>query len=788
MFKHTLLLIFRNFKRSKKTFFINLIGLSTGLACALLIYLWVNDELNFDKFHEKDSRLFQVMETHKDQGEIIVSESTQGPLAEAMLKDLPEIEAAVPVSTSIDIQLASTNKIIKGSGMFAGKDFFNVFSFKLIQGNKQKALSEKNGIVISENLAISLFGSARKAIGKTIDWEFIGKKRSIVSGVFSKPGDKSSLDFDFVWNYDLLIQLIPNLKGWNNEPFSTYIVLKNGTDVDRFNQKISNLLSDYQKQQSIFSLFVRPYSSAYLYGKYENGVQTGGRIEYVKTFSIIAILILVIACINFMNLATARASRRLKEVGIKKTIGATRPTLIIQFLGEAIFTAFLSLILAVIIVVMVLPFFSSLTGKQLTFNPDGKIIAITLGVTLIIGVLSGSYPAFYLSKFDPVLVLKGKLHTSISELFARKGLVIFQFAISLVLIVSVLVTSGQMDYIQSKNIGYNKSNVIQFDINDNIRQSREPFLEELKKIPGIENASTIQTSVVQNNLNSATYGISWPGKKEDDLTNFGVLTIDDGLIKMLGIHFAEGRDFSGNFGSDSTKLIFNETAIKAMGLKNPIGTTVRMWGKDMDIVGVVKDFHILSLHEAIAPLVFRYNPQQTNLILGRITAGKEKETLQSVEALYKKFSPGFVFDYKFLDDDYQALYVSEKRISTLSIYFAGLAILISCLGLFGLAAFNAEIRTKEIGIRKVLGASVNNLMVMLSKDFVKLVLVATLIAFPLAWWMMNKWLHGFVYRIEIQWWMFALAGCAAMLVALVTVSFQALKVAVANPIKSLRTE
>lgn len=789
MYKHNFLLIYRNLKRFNSTFLINLIGLSTGLACALMIYLWVHDELSFDKFHEKDQRLFQVMELSQENGTTVVKESTQGPLAEAMVKELPEVEAAVPVFKSIDLQLRSPEKVVKANGMFAGKDLFKAFSFRLTHGNANSVYADKSNIVISESLAISLFGSAKNAVGKRIDWEFINKAQSIISGVFRDPPSHNSLKFDFAFSSDLLFEILPHFKSWNNEPLSTYILLKEGTDATRLNDKIERFLDQYHGQkQSIFSLFVRPYSEAYLYGRYENGVQSGGRIEYVKMFSIIAILILIIACINFMNLATARASQRLKEVGIKKTVGATRSMLVVQFLGEAIFIAFLSLILAVILVVVLLPFFSSLTGKQLAIDPTPGLISLLLSTTLITGLLAGSYPALYLSGFNPVAVLKGKLKNSVAELLARKGLVIFQFTSSLVLIVSVLVIYSQLDYVQSKNLGYDKSNVIEFSNEGNIGKNQAAFLAELKNIPGIVNASSTQSSVVQTDMSATTYGISWPGKLDTDLLNFATLTVDDEMLEILGIQIKEGRSFSERFGTEDTKLIFNQAAIDAMGLKDPIGTRVIMWGKNMEIVGITKDFHISSLHEAIAPMVFRYNPEETNIIIAKIAPGKERQALTGVGALYKKYNPGYVFDYKFLDDAYQELYVSEKRISTLSQYFAGLAVLISCLGLFGLATFNAEIRTKEIGIRKILGASASNLMLLLSKDFIKLVLIAILIVFPLAGWLMNKWLQSFAYRIDMQWWMYVFAGFTSVFIAVATVSFQAMKAAVANPVKSLRTE
>lgn len=795
MFKHYLLITIRNLKKFKGSFIINLIGLSTGLACTLFIYLWVNDELNFDKFHEKDSQLFQVMELSKENNELVVHDGTQGLLADAMAKDLPEVESAVAVMSlekeGMMVSLKTPDKSLKAYGLFAGGNFFQMFSFKLIEGNPRQVLNDKNAIVISENLATGLFGSAAKAVGKSVDYEVLGNnQQSLVSGVFENTPANSSMKFDFVLTHDLLMNEIwPNGQKWWNTGPETYLQLKQGTNPKQFNTKIKDFLKQYDKD-NIFTLFTRPYSSNYLYGKYENGIQSGGRIEYVKLFSIIAIFILVIACINFMNLSTAKASRRIKEVGIKKAIGSTRRALVLQFLSEAVFMAFLSLMVAGLIIALLLPFFNQVTGKQLSITPDTNLILLVVGVTFLTGIISGSYPAFYLSGFNPVTVLKGRPKNSVGELLARKGLVVFQFMVSLVLIISVIVIYGQMEYVQSKNLGYDKANVIYFDKEGAVSQNPETFIAELKKIPGIANASAIQQNLVQTGggNGSSTYGISWPGKPDNALIDFVVRAVDYDMIETLGITFEEGRSFSKEFGADSTKLIFNEAAIKVMGLKKPIGTPIEMWGQDMNIVGVVKDFHMASLHEVIEPMVFMYRPKNTSLIMAKIEPGREKETIAKVEAFYKKFNPGYLFEYKFLDDAYQTQYVSEQRVAILSRYFAGLAILISCLGLFGLAAFNAEVRTKEIGIRKVLGASVSHVMFLLSKDFFKLVILAVVIAFPLSWWAMNNWLNGFEYKIDIGANVFLSAFAVIALITILTVSFHAIKAAISNPVKSLRSE
>ncbi|MDQ3277100.1 MAG: ABC transporter permease [Bacteroidota bacterium] len=794
MLQHHLLIAFRNLQRHRGSFIINLVGLSTGLACAFFIYLWVQDEMNFDRFHQKDEQLFQVMERSSENGNVIVHEATQGPLAAAMVKDLPEVQTALPVMSlkkeGIYLQLRSGDKAVRGSGIFAGKEFFSTFSFPLLFGNPQQVLTDKNAMVISASLAESLFGSAANAVGKRIEWELMGDKRvGFVSGVFDHLPANNSMQFDFALTYELMIaDMAPNFQKWWNEGPSTYLVLKPGTDVEKFNAKIKNFIKPYFKE-TIFSLFVRPYSSGYLYGRYENGRQAGGRIEYVRLFSLVAIFIVIIACINFMNLSTARASRRLKEVGIKKVVGSTRKALILQFLSEAVFVALLSLVAASFLIATALPLFNSITGKALAITLTPALVLLLVGVTLITGLLSGSYPAFYLSGFNPVAVLKGRVKNSVGELLARKGLVVFQFVVSLVLIVAVLVVYQQVDYVQSKQLGFDKTNVITFDKEGMAVQNTAAFLTELRKQPGIVKASAVQQGIVQgSSMGASTYGIDWPGKTKKDLIDFAVRAVDYGLLETLGVQLKEGRSFSPDFGAEEKSIIFNETAIAAMGLKNAIGTKVAMWGEERTIIGVVKDFHFTSLHEAIAPMLFFYNPKGASTIVARIAAGRERQTIANLEIFYKKINPGYVFDYSFLDQAYQAQYISEQRVAVLSRYFAGLAILISCLGLFGLAAFNAEVRTKEIGIRKVLGATVNNIMLMLSKDFIRLVFLAILIAFPFAWWAMNNWLNGFAYHITISAWIFVLAGVAIVLIALLTLSYQSLKTAFMNPVKSLRSE
>jgi putative ABC transport system permease protein len=792
MLRHNLLIIYRNIKRNKSTFFINLIGLSTGLACALLIYLWVNDELSMDKFNAKDSQLYQIMENVKLSNTITTQPYTPDLLPETLAKEVPEVEYATAVSPpSIfgNITVSTQDKKLKAAVQFAGKDYFNIFSYHLIQGDKNKVLSVNNSAVISRQLAMRLFGTIQNVVGKNIKYELLQfKNECVISGICEDVSPTSSVQFDFLLSFGTwidLCNLIHRPIFWDNHFPCTYVVLKKGTNIAQFNNNISGFIKS-KLSSSPVNLFARPYSEGYLYNKYENGKQAGGRIEYVKLFSIIAVFILLIACINFMNLSTAKASRRIKEVGIKKAVGAPRKSLVFQYLGESIFMSLFSLIIAIVLTELFIPEFNIITGKHLALNFELNLILSFLGITLFTGLLAGSYPALYLSGFNPVLILKGKLNSSMGEQWARKGLVIFQFTLSVIFIAAVLVVFKQMEFVQTKNLGYNKDNIIYFDKEGKITQHEEAFLSELKNISGVVNASSIDQNII--GLTSLTRGIYWEGKNRDDNIDFSISNIGYGMIETLGIEIKAGRTFSMKFGSDSSAIIFNETAIKIMGLKDPIGKVINLWGKNLHIIGVVKDFNFESLHENVKPLIFIPHTERTKMIMAKIIAGRERETINRVQALYQSYNPGYQFDYKFLDEDYQAQYVAEQRVALLSRYFAGITIVISCLGLFGLAAFTAERRRKEIGIRKVLGASDFRIIYLLSGDFTKLVLAAIVIALPVAFVIAKYWLDSFVYRISLEPWYFFSAGLAALLITWLTIGVQAVKAATTNPIKSLKYE
>ena len=790
VFKHNFVISFRNFNRYKTSFFINLIGLSSGLACTLLIYLWVKDELAVDKFHAKDGQLYQVLESREEDEQVLTSFQTSGPMADLLKEEMPEVEYTTAVAPSSwsghdSFTLSLDDKIsVRATGQYAGKDYFNIFSFQLTEGDKDHVLSDKNSMALSEELAMRLFNTKDGIIGKSVIFQH--EQEFVISGIFKGTPSRSTDQFDFVMPFENLKDLKPWVNDWGSTGPEVYVVLKSGTNIHQFNGKLLEFLKQKFGENITRTAFLQKFSDIYLFGTYENGVQSGGRIEYVRLFSIIAIFILIIACINFMNLSTARASRRLKEIGIKKVVGARRISLVFQHIGESILMTFFSLILASIIVVLFLPQFNQITGKQLAVGLDYHLVLSALVIAFLSGVMAGSYPALYLSGFKPNSILKGGFGATFGEVWARKGLVIFQFTLSIALIVGVWVVYKQIEFVQHQNIGYDRENVIWFNIEGKLKENTNTFLSEARMIPGIIDASATSHRMVGHNWSSS--GLQWPGGDPEHNIAFQIVGVDFGFIEMMGIDIKEGRSFSQDFAADSEKIIFNEAAIKAMGLNDPIGQTVKYFDGNKEIIGIAKNFHFESFHEELKPLLLVLMPGGLNKIMVKIEAGGEQEVVAELASFYESYNPGFIFDPRFLDDNYQQLYVAEQRVSVLSKYFAAIAILISCLGLFGLAAFTAERKKKEIGLRKALGSSVFGIVRLLSGDFTKMVVAAIGIALPVSFFISKSWLGEFAYKIDLQWWYFAGAGLASLLIAWLAVGVQTIKAAMVNPTESLKNE
>lgn len=784
----------RNLVKDRLFTFLNVLGLSMGLACVLLIFLWVNDELSVDQFHENKNRLYHVMRMSVDNGlqGIDTYESNSDLLVPALAAEMPEIDQIVSTSDGLRSGIISNKEqSVKAQCKFVDPNYFDVFSFILTQGNKKKVLKDKYSLAISDELAIKLFGTTKNIVNKTLKWdEGIYTGTYTITGVFRKPDSHSSEKFDFLLTTQVFIENNSMDKHWDSNRVIVYVTLKDGVDVNKFSAKIEDFVRNKFKAQYgeknlhwIGKLFLQPYSERYLHNVYENGAPAGGRIDYVNLFSVIALFILVIACINFMNLSTAKAARRMKEVGIRKVIGVSRRALILQYISESTLISFISLFIALLIVLLALPTFNNITSKQIALQLNPSIIIGFIAIGLFTGILAGSYPAFYLSGLKPISILKGKLQTSLGELWTRKGLVVFQFTVSAVFIISVMVIYNQMAFIHQKNLGLNKDNIIKFSNEGNISKKQKAFLNEVKGLGGVLNATGMSGNLIGSH--SGGGGIDWEGKTER--VEFSGFYVEYDFLETLGLKVENGRSFSPEFGADSTKVIFNETAIKAMNIKNPVGKMVSMWGVEKQIVGVVRDFHFESLYNKVGPFFLTYTPHTQNVLI-KIKAGTEQETLAQIGKIYQSYNTGLPFEFEFLDQDYQTLYASEQRIATLSKYFAALAILISCLGLFGLAAFSAQRRQKEIGIRKVVGATASNIVVLLSTDFLQLVLIGMLVAFPIAWWAMEKWLKNFAYHTDNNLNTYWLTGLAIIIITLLTVSYQAIKAALMNPVKSLKTE
>ncbi len=804
MWRHNLKITFRKFRRNKTSFLINLIGLATGLACALLIFLWVIDEISVDGFHEADDRLYQVMLNLEVPSEILTFENTPVPLARTMLEEMPEVQHAVTVNDFFNWGgkrglLSFDDKHIEVKGLHAEEDFFTIFSFPLLKGNKKEVLRDKQSILISDVVAKKLFSSVEQSIGKTLDWKHPGYNGAFqVEGVFEAPPPTSTMQFDVLFHFSHLIDNDQWANRWNGSYGKTYFVLQKGADIKLVNDRLDGLGQEKCEACTNSSLFAMRYSDKYLYGDFENGLSTGkGRISYVKLFSLIAIFLLLIASVNFMNLTTAEATMKMKEIGVKKTIGATRRDLMAQLLGESVLLSFLALLLAAALVVLLLPKFNTVAGKQLQLSWNGDLILGALAIMLVTGLVSGSYPAFYLSGFKPVAMLKGKLTTFFNEIWIRKGLVIFQFSISLVFIVGLLVVNHQVEYAHTKSMGYDRHNVISFpwkgELYDNwsglgeegkTNEKYYGFIEGLRNIPGVSSATQMtgnvldqvigQGAVSLDNASDVSYSVKSP-----------IVGYD--FLETLGIELLAGRSFSREHNdSYFTTVIVNEAAAKLFGMENPIGEKIRVNGSN-EIIGMVRDFHYGSLYNGIEPLIFRFDINCENILV-KIEEGRTKETLVRLREHYQKFLPGQSFEYSFLDDDYKSQYESEMRVATLSKYFSGLAIIISCLGLFGLAMFTAQRRKKEIGIRKVLGSSVFGIIQMLSQDFTKTVGLAILVAIPISYLVVARWLANFEYHIVLKGWLFLLPAILLVIISWLTVSMQTLQAARANPVESLKDE
>lgn len=786
MFKNYLKIAWRNLLRNKGFSALNIVGLSIGLAATALIVLWIDYELSFDKFHERGDRIYQVYNKYPVDGEIWTWNSTPKIMAPTIKENFPDVERISRYNYDDTYLFSIGDKRLKGTGTIVDEDFLHMFSFPLVNGSRETIFSDVNSVVVTETFAKELFGDV-DPMGKVVKLD--NRDLFTVTGVLKDLPRNSEFHFEFLIPWSYLKQIGNDDKNWSNNSIATYIMLKENVDQNLFSEKISNLREVHDKDSADMITYVYPFFRNYLYGEFENGTEKGGKIDIIGIFGIIALIILVIACINFMNLSTARSEKRAKEVGIRKVIGALRGGLIRQFIGESVLLSVLSALFSFIILLLILPRFNELLQVDIRIdygNPWFWCSAI--GIILFTGILAGSYPALYLSAFKPASVLKGTFQKINSKFSARKVLVVVQFAAAIVFIAATIIVQQQLEKVQSRQSGYTKDNLVYTYMEGDTKQKFQLIKDELIASGAATSVSRTVSPVTENWSNS--WDMEWQGKDFEDKTLILRFTADEAIAETLGLELIAGRDLNHTqYPSDSTAMLINETAAQHMGFQDPIGQIVKDMGMDWHIIGVVKDFVFTSPFQKIEPVIIHGQGEFTNFIHMKLNArNSTTQNLAQLEKTFKKFNPEYPFNYEFVDQQYARKFTDEKRTQTLANLSSLLTIFISCLGLFGLASYMAENRIKEIGVRKVLGASVQSIAMLLSKDFLKLVMISILLAIPISWYFMSKWLEDFAYRITISWWIFVMAGIAALSIALITVSYQAIKAAIVNPVKSLRTE
>jgi ABC-type antimicrobial peptide transport system permease subunit len=777
----------RHLFKNKVFSLINLSGLTIGLALFVLIIKWVQYEYSYNDFHVDGDRIASI-QTNKafTNGELATFPAVPSALSTALMRDFPEVQYASTTSWGDQRQFSINDKEFVEYGLYVSPEFLKVFSFPLIRGDADQALGEPNTIIISEKLARKYFGE-EDPMGRSV---LIERDKSYkITGVTKDIPANATLTFDFLMpvqdyfrDYDWVKE------SWDNSNVRAYVKLHPNVDRLALESKLRTYLHNKSEQQLNSDLILWDLKDWYLRLDFKNGQYAGGgRIVYVRLFLIIAFFVLFLACINFMNLSTAQATQRAKEVGVRKAIGASRYSLIKQFMAESVFLALLAGALAILLVQLVLPGFNSFLRKDISIDLGDLQQMFYYGcIILITGIIAGSYPALVLSAFRPIAVLKSAfVQATVSTGMIRKSLVVTQFVVSIMLIISTLLISQQIDFIKKKNLGFNVNQLVWFPNNIPLEKCGLA-MEQMKRIPGVAHAA--QASVTFSMANNRTSDVSWPGKAEGNDVFFNLIASSHELVETMGLTIKEGRSFSQKFAQDTGAFILNEEAVIKMGLVDPIGKTISTPGGSGKIVGIVKDFHMESLHNPISPVLITCRPDWTWLMYCRLSGNDVQSTLKEIESVYHQFAPGFIFDFNFQDKEYERLYRSETQVGTLVKWFAGFAIFISCLGLLGLTLFTIERKAKEIGIRKVLGATLNNITNMLTSEFLGLIFISLMIASPVAYYLMTKWLGGFAYRIDIEWWIFALAGSITIGISVFTILIQAVKAAMANPVKALRSE
>ena len=796
MLRNYLKTALRSMRRHLAYSVINILGLTVGLAASFLILLWVQDELSYDTSLEDVDQIYRVMRIARyGDGQVYTFSAVTAKLDDVLDEEFPEITMGVLQSWGQNMSFSRGDNVFRESGRHAGPDYFKIFSHPFLAGNPETALEAPNAVVLTETMARKYFGEyfTSNPDPRIASQEILGESIRLdnridvqVTGVVEDLPENLSVQFDYVVALEEYTQRNSWVDDWGNNGLRMFVTLQKGADASAVSNKIKDIVTE-RSDDSTSELFLQPYEDMYLRSRFEDGVLVGGRIEYVRIFTFVAIFILLIASINFMNLATARSAQRSLEVGIRKTFGGSRRSLIGQFMGESILMTLLALVLAIGCLFILLPGFNAVVDKNISMNlADPRFWGQMLAITLFTGLLAGAYPALYLSGIRLMDVLrKGSAGTARGS-GLRKGLVVFQFAISIVLIVGALTVYNQIEYIQSKNLGVDRENVISSSLEGAAVTQYESFREQLLRDPSIVNVTAGSQSPIS--VGHSTTGPEWDGKDPDDNTLFYVITTGYDYIETMKMEMIAGRTFSRDYGTDSMNVVVNESAARAMGMDQPVGQRLDMWEREGQIIGVVKDFHMASLYESIEPLVIRLEPEDPGMLFIRTRVGMTTEAIAAFEKTFNAFNPEYPFEFQFLDSAYEEMYRSEAVIGKLANYFTVLAIFIACLGLFGLASFTAERRTREIAIRKVLGAPLGNIVWLLSRDFFLLIAIAFAVGAPIAYFLMNNWLSDFEFHVDLSYGVFITAALALILITTGTIGYQSVKAAVANPADSMRAE
>ena len=799
---------FRNLLKNKTYSFLNIFGLAIGIACAGLIFLWVEDEMTFDDANVKKDRLYQLEVNMIFNGNTFTMPSTPRPMAAAIKAEVPGIANAARLSDNDQKLLFSfDNKSLYATGRYTDASLFSMLTFHFVQGNAKNPFPQLYSLILTESAAKKFFpqdaaqGEEKNIVGKTV--RINNKQDYIVSGVVKDMPENSTLQFEWLAPYEItFVEMkergltVNEAIEWGSYGPFTFVELDKNANLSTVNKQLKDFIHRKAADQNS-KTFLFPMKDLRLYNEFANGKPTGsGRIKQVHMLSAIAWILLLIACINFMNLATARSLKRSREVGVRKVLGAGKKNLVAQFMGEAFFMSLIATIVSVVIIYISLPAFNMLMQKDLALNLASPFHIISLLIIAVVcGLIAGSYPSLYLSSFNPVSVLKGLKIKTGSALFIRKGLVIVQFVVSVVFIISTMIVYMQIQHIKNRNLGFNKNNLIEINPGHDISKTFPLIKEDLLRTGLIQNAALADHStLIGGDLDNR---FKWQGKSSDNEVAIAHRNVSPEFISTSGMKIIDGRDFSNNASSENSNIIINESMAKMMGKERAVGNIIQSPRDNPDgiftnmtVIGVVSDYVYGDIYGKADPLIiFCKPPEYQNFIYARTKEQRNvEEALAKIEAIMKKYNAAYPLEYKFVDDQFNQMFQNETLTSKVSGIFAALAIIISCLGLFGLAAYTAEQRTKEIGVRKVLGASITGITKLLSKDFLRLVIISCLLAFPIAWWLMHNWLQNYEYRIEISWWIFLAAGITAILIASITISFQSIKAAIANPVKCLRTE